>query len=95
MLKSYPPSVHQWSLNQQQSIISECRLLIEKEFADDSEDEEYRPDKTLEEDDDDEEEEEFKCSEINKLFEIKNITKNDADFSENNTVIGLTDKVME
>lgn len=95
MLKTYPPSVHQWSPNQQQSIISECRLLIEKEFADDSEDEEYRPDKTLEDDDDDDDDEEFKCTEINKLIEMENITENDADISENNTVVGLIDKVIK
>ncbi|XP_025419428.1 uncharacterized protein LOC112689793 [Sipha flava] len=65
---TYPP---QLSPIQQQPIISEseCRLLIEKEFPDDSEDEEYHPDKTLEEEEDDDYDDESKCTEINKSFE--------------------------
>ncbi|XP_050528258.1 GON-4-like protein isoform X3 [Daktulosphaira vitifoliae] len=78
MLKSYPPSVHQWSPFQQQSIISECRLLIEQEFPDDSEDEEYKPDKILEEDDDEEDDDESKCTEVNKSFDVESDIGNDS-----------------
>lgn len=82
MLKTYPPSVQQNSTIQQESIISECRLLIEKEFPDDSEDEEYHPGKLLDYEDDDD-------TEINKSLE----TENDADNSENKTIFGSNDKV--
>lgn len=90
MLKSYPPSVHQWSSNQQNSMISECRLLIEKEFPDDSEDEEYCPDKNLEDDEEEEyDDEESKFSEMNKSsFETDGEIEND-----NNSVLSLNDKV--
>lgn len=83
MLKSYPASVHQWSSNQHQSIISECKLWIEQEFSDDSEDEEYQPDKTIEEEDEEYDDDESKCTENNKSFE----TENDTD---NNTSVPVT-----
>lgn len=91
MLKSYPPSAQQWSSNQQNSIISECRLLIEKEFPDDSEDEEYRPDKNLEDDEEEEyDEDESKFSEANKSFGTDGDVENNVD---NNSVLCLNDKV--
>lgn len=64
MLKTYPSSVDQWSQNQQQSIISECRSLIDKEFPDDSEDEEYKPDPQIEDDYDDDYDDILKCTTI-------------------------------
>jgi len=88
MLKEYP-SAQQWSLNQQKSIISECRLLIEKEFADDSEDEEYQPDKTLDDDDEDYDDFESKVTEINKPFEIENNCNDD-----HTITVELNDKVQ-
>ncbi|XP_050444366.1 GON-4-like protein [Adelges cooleyi] len=82
MLKTYPPSVHQWSPNQQQSIISECRLLIEQEFPDDSEDEEYQPDKNLDEEDEEDDDDESKCTEVNKSFDTEGDVDNDCENSE-------------
>lgn len=86
MLKTYPPSVHQWSTNQQESIISECRLLIEKEFPEDSEDEEYCPPKALDYEDDDE----SKCTENNKSFDTEGEQESNAD---NKTLIAANDQV--
>jgi len=86
LLKAYPPSAQQWSLNQQQSIISECRLLIEKEFAEDSEDEEYKPDKIL--DDEDVDDVKSKFIEINKAIETNN------DYDVDKTTVELNDKVL-
>lgn len=95
MLKAYPPMVgHQWSQNQQQqSITSECRLLIEKEFPDDEEDEEYYPDKNLEEDDEDDYDDESKCTENNKSLEIEGETENDTDVGENKTLTDVNNIV--
>lgn len=91
MLKTYPPSVHQWSINQQESIISECRLLIEKEFPEDSEDEEYHPDKALDYEEDDDDDDESKCTEINKSFEVEGEPENDVN---NRTIVASNDKVL-
>lgn len=88
MLKNYP-SVHQSPY--QQSIISECRLLIEKEFPDDSDDEEYQPDKNLEDDDDDDE---SKCTEVNKSFDNEGDTENEVDSFENTSNVDTNDKVQ-
>lgn len=87
---TYPP---QLSPNQQQPSISEseCRLLIEKEFPDDSEDEEYHPDKTAEEEDDDDDDDESKYVEINKPLKKKFKTENCVNINEN--AIVLNDKV--
>lgn len=93
MLETYPPSVHQWSSVQQQSIISEFRLLIEREFSDDSEDEEYKPDKILEEEDDEYDEDESKCTDMNKSQEIEGEIENEMDCDENKAVTGIDDKV--
>lgn len=90
MLKTYPPSVHQWSTNQQESIISECRSLIEKEFPEDSEDEEYCPPKALDYEDDDDDDDESKCTEINKSFDTEGEPENDADHK---TIIASNDQV--
>lgn len=81
------------SPSQQQPIISdsECRMLIEKEFPDDSEDEEYHPDKTVEEEDDDEEDDESKCTELNKSLGTGCETENDDHIKE--AAIGVNDKV--
>jgi hypothetical protein len=87
---TYPP---QLSPIQQQPIISEseCRLLIEKEFPDDSEDEEYHPDKTLEEEEDDDYDDESKCTEINKSFETDCEAESSVNIKEKAVV--LNDKV--
>jgi len=90
MLNTYPTSVHQWSTNQQQSIVSECTSLIEKEFPDDSEDEEYHPDKMFEEEEDEYDEDEFKLREVNKSFD----TENDLDIGDNATVVDVNVKVQ-
>lgn len=91
MLKNYPASVHQWSPYQQQSIISECRLLIEKEFPDDSEDEEYHPEKTLDEEDEFDDDDESKCHEINKSFGTEGEVGNDLE--DNTSMIDINDIV--
>jgi len=84
MLNTYPTSTHQLSTNQQQSILSECTSLIEKEFPDDSEDEEYRPDdKMFEEEEDEYDDDEFKLREVNKSFD----TENDLDIGDSKTVV--------
>ncbi|VVC37508.1 Hypothetical protein CINCED_3A013548 [Cinara cedri] len=77
MLKTYPSSVDQWSQNQQQSIISECRSLIDNEFPDDSEDEEYKPEPQIEDDYDDDDEI-FKCTTI-ESSEADNVNSNEED----------------
>lgn len=89
MLQNYPSTVQQCSPNQQ-SIISECRSLIEKEFPDDSDDEEYHPDKNVEDDDDDDE---SKCTEFNKSFENEGEMENDIDNFENTSNADLHEKV--
>jgi len=91
MLKDYPPSVQQWSPFQQQSIISECRQLIEKEFNDDSEDEEYCPDKSLEGEDFDDDDD-SKCTEINKSFDEIEV-ENSLDSSKSKFAVDSNDKV--
>ncbi|XP_015373341.1 PREDICTED: MATH and LRR domain-containing protein PFE0570w-like isoform X2 [Diuraphis noxia] len=84
MLNTYPTFAPQLSINQQQSILSECSSLIEKEFPDDSEDEEYHPDdKMFEEEEDEYDDDEFKSKEVNKSFD----TENDPDISDNKTVV--------
>ncbi|XP_060847598.1 uncharacterized protein LOC132927152 [Rhopalosiphum padi] len=88
MLNTYPTSAHQWSTNQQQSILSECTSLIEKEFPDDSEDEEYHPDKMFEEEEDEDDDDEFKLKEINKSFE----SENDPETNDNKTIADLNEK---
>jgi len=88
MLKAYPSTQH-WSLNQQKSIISECRLLIEKEFADDSEDEEYQPDKTLDDDDEEYDDFESKITEMNKSFVTEKNCNDDHEIT-----VELIDKVQ-
>jgi len=90
MLNTYPTSVHQRSTNQQKSILSDCTSLIEKEFPDDSEDEEYHPDKMFEEEEDEDDDDEFKLREINKSFD----TENDLDISDNKTVVDINFKVQ-
>lgn len=65
--QNYPSSVQQCSPFQLQSTISECRQLIEKEFNDDSEDEEYYPDKIL--DDEEFDDDDSKCTEIINSFD--------------------------
>jgi len=89
MLNAYPTSAHQWSTNQQQSILSECTSLIEKEFPDDSEDEEYHPDKMFEEEEDEDDDDEFKLKEVNKSFD----TEIDSDITDNKTIVDLNEKV--
>jgi len=90
MLNTYPTSVHQWSTNQQQSILSECTSFIEKEFPDDSEDEEYHPDKLFEEEEDEYDDDEFKLTEVNKSLD----TENDQDINENKTAVDVNEKVQ-
>lgn len=91
MLNTYPTSVHQFSTNQQQSILSECTSLIEKEFPDDSEDEEYHPDdKMFEEEEDEYDDDEFKLREVNKSLG----TENNLDISNNKTVVDVNSKVQ-
>ncbi|CAI6353935.1 unnamed protein product [Macrosiphum euphorbiae] len=85
MLNTYPTS---GSTNQQQSILSECTSLIEKEFPDDSEDEEYHPDKMFEEEEDEYDDDEFKLTEVNKSFD----TENDQDITDNKTVVDVNVK---
>lgn len=93
MLKAYP-SAQKWSQNQQQqSIISESRLLIDKEFPDDEEDEEYHPDKALEEDDEDDYDDESKFTEINKSLGIEGETENDTDVGGNKIVTDVNNIV--
>lgn len=48
-----PTSINQWSPKQPQSIVSECRSLIDNDFPDDSDDEEYEPELQMEDDYDD------------------------------------------
>ena len=84
MLNTYPTS---GSTNQQQSILSECTSLIEKEFPDDSEDEEYHPDKMFEEEEDEYDDDEFKLTEVNKSFD----TENDQDISDNKTIVDVNE----
>lgn len=88
MLKAYPPTDQQWSINQQKSIISECRLLLEKEFAEDEEDDEYHPDKILDDDDDEFDDVECKFTDINKSFKAE-----DANGIANEIVMEFNDKV--
>lgn len=82
------PTAHQWSTNQQQSILSECTSLIEKEFPDDSEDEEYHPDKMFEEEEDEYDDDEFKIREVNKSID----TEHDLDISDNTTAVDVNVK---
>lgn len=89
MLNTYPTSAHQWSTNQQQSILSECTSLIEKEFPDDSEDEEYHPDKMFEEEEDEDDDDEFKLKEVYKSLD----TEIDSDITDNKTIVDLNEKV--
>lgn len=84
------PTAHQWSTNQQQSILSECTSLIEKEFPDDSEDEEYHPDKMFEEEEDEYDDDEFKIREVNKSID----TEHDLDISDNTTAVDVNVKVQ-
>ncbi|XP_025191042.1 GON-4-like protein [Melanaphis sacchari] len=88
MLNNYPTSTHQLSTNQEQSILSECKSLIEKEFPDDSEDEEYHPDKMFEEEEDEDDDDDFKSREVNKSFD----TENDPDISDNKTIVDVNEK---
>lgn len=88
MLNTYPTFAHQWSTSQQQSILSECTSLIEKEFPDDSEDEEYHPDKMFEEEEDEYDDDEFKLKEVNKSFDMEN----DPDIGDNKTVVDINVK---
>jgi len=91
MLNTYPTSDHQLSTNQQQSILSECTSLIEKEFLDDSEDEEYHPDdKMFEEEEDEYDDDEFKLRKVHKSFD----TENNIDISNNKTVVDVNSKVQ-
>ncbi|CAI6371506.1 unnamed protein product [Macrosiphum euphorbiae] len=87
MLNTYPTS---GSTNQQQSILSECTSLIEKEFPDDSEDDEYYPDKMFEEEEDEYDDDEFKLTEVNKSFD----TENDQDISDNKTIVDVNEETI-
>jgi len=87
MLNTYSTS---GSTNQQQSILSECTSFIEKEFPDDSEDDEYYPDKMFEEEEDEYDDDEFKLTEVNKSFD----TENDQDITDNKTVVDVNVKVQ-
>lgn len=70
-------------------MLSECTSLIEKEFLDDSDDEEYHPDKTFKEEEDEYDDDEFKLTEVNKSLD----TENDSDINENETVVDVKEKV--
>lgn len=53
MINTNPSSLDQWSPNHTPSVISESKSLIDKDFPDDSDDEEYEPELQMEDDYDD------------------------------------------
>lgn len=93
MLKTNPSSEYKDT-----SVTSECQLLIENEFLDDSDDEEYTPHKEedydKDEDDDDDDDNETKCTSINSSFEVEVNDENCISISENETMINSNDKVI-